>query len=159
MRCPWLHFLGVVLLAVASVGCGAASAPTALPTPSFTPTQPVSPTASEPLITVLPNPEGPGALMAGRLSLEGGCLHAVDVDSGARWLLVFPATARWDHEEQAVHVEDLVLKVGEVAYFGGGAYELTPMTAARIEWVRPPPRDCLPASAWLVHTVDREIPR
>ena len=62
-------------------------------------------------------PGGNGALLAGRLSSDGGCVTLLD-DVGDLWLPVFPATATWTEDSVAVGGRELVM--GEPVELGGG---------------------------------------
>ncbi len=107
-----------------------------------------------PLPLVPPSDEGAGALLRGVLSLEGSCLMATEVDSGDTYLTIWPSTAQWNHSRQTVVLQGEEIMLGSVALLTGGALPIDAGNMDRIQWVRPPHPDCLPADAWFIYRID-----
>ncbi|HEX8691061.1 MAG TPA: hypothetical protein VF746_01365 [Longimicrobium sp.] len=103
--------------------------------------------AASPLALYPASPEGHGALLRGRLELEGPCLYIVR-EGGERWLAAFPSPGTdWNPGDRAVRVGDRVLRVGATGGFGGGEVK---NGAGALSWVRAPDASCDSAKVWLV---------
>jgi hypothetical protein len=144
----WRWLLAIASVLVLSLGCVGDDIKS--PPDDITPL----PDDINPLPLVPPSDEGAGALLRGVLSLEGSCLMATEVDSGDTYLAIWPSTAQWNHSKQTVVLHGEEIMLGSVALLTGGEVPIDAGNMDRIQWVRPPHPDCLPADAWFVYRID-----
>lgn len=140
---------GVAVLVIAGLSVGSCAAPTdPAPTPDVS-------GANGLLALYRADEAGEGAILVGRLELEGPCLYVVD-EGGARWLAAwpFPGTT-WDAASTSVNLRGTRLAVGETGSFGGGEARLDPSNIDSFDWVALPPEECLVANAWFIYTLQR----
>lgn len=103
--------------------------------------------SADPLVLYPSSPEGDQARLRGTLVMEGACLYIAG-EGGERWLAAFPSPGtRWAPAENAVHVGERTVRVGETGAFAGGEGSGRPGADS---WVRAPAAGCDAAKVWRV---------
>lgn len=101
---------------------------------------------ANPLVLYPGSPEGHGALLQGKLAMDGYCLYVIS-EGGERWLAAFPwPGTSWNSENLSVQVRDKALRVGATSRFAGGESK----GPGGVAWVQAPGAECDESKIWFV---------